>query len=207
MLARVAIVDSDLTLDLPPSVTASTGLDALTQLIEPYVCIRANPMTDAICLAGIRAVAGNQETAWRDGSDRSAREAMCQASLFGGLALANAGLGVVHGFAAPIGGMLDAPHGAVCAALLSAGVAGNISALRQRGVAGDALARYTKIARLLTGRLDAAPGGRGRMAAESGEYGLAVPCLSAWGVRPAHITELVEKAGTREQHEVPIRFC
>ena len=193
MLPRVAIVDPDLTLGLPPSVTASTGLDALTQLIEPYVCNRANPMTDALCLDGIRAAAGHLEAAWQDGGNRDAREAMCRASLFGGLALANAGLGVVHGFAAPIGGMFDAPHGAVCAALLPAGVAANIRALRQRAPESAALLRYREIACILTGRPDAT-------AEDAAEWlhalvqRLAIPPLRAWGLGPQHITILVEKA-------------
>ena len=98
--------------------TASTGLDALTQLIEPYVSIRANPITDAFCIEGMRRVARSLRLAYQQGQDLKAREDMALASLFGGLALANAGLGAVHGFAAPIGGMFPAPHGAVCAALL-----------------------------------------------------------------------------------------
>jgi alcohol dehydrogenase class IV len=118
MLPKVAIVDPELTYDLPPEITASTGLDALTQLIEPYVCVRANPMTDALCVEGIRRVARSLRQAWANGHDAKVREDMSVASLFGGLALANAGLGAVHGFAAPIGGMFAAPHGAVCAALL-----------------------------------------------------------------------------------------
>ena len=110
MLPRLALVDPELTYDLPPAVTASTGLDALTQLIEPFVSLRANPMTDAFCREGMRracplAAAGLSRTA----SDAAAREDMALASLFGGLALANAGLGAVHGFAAPIGGMFPAP--------------------------------------------------------------------------------------------------
>jgi alcohol dehydrogenase class IV len=193
MLARVAIVDPDLTLDLPPVVTAGTGLDALTQLIEPYVCNRANAMTDALCLAGMRAAADNLAAAWRDGGNRTAREAMCQASLFGGLALANAGLGVVHGFAAPIGGMFDAPHGAVCAALLPAGVECNIRALRQRAASGVALARYGGIARLLTGRPEAQPEDAAAWLRDLVDQ-LAVPPLSAWGVASSHVAELVEKA-------------
>jgi alcohol dehydrogenase class IV len=118
MLPKVAIVDPELTCDLPPSLTASTGLDALTQLIEPYVSIRANPMTDAICREGLAHATRSLRRAFDDGHDKSAREDMAVASLCGGLALANAGLGAVHGFAAAIGGMFDAPHGAVCAALL-----------------------------------------------------------------------------------------
>ena len=132
MLPRVAVVDPELTRGLPPAITASTGLDALTQLIEPYVCRRASAFTDSICLDGMRYASTSLLRAFRDGGDMNARSRMAYASLLGGLALANAGLGVVHGFAAPIGGMFDAPHGAVCAALLPAGMRANISALRER---------------------------------------------------------------------------
>ncbi len=151
LLPRLAVVDPELTYALPPAITASTGLDALTQLIEPYVSARANPMTDALCLRGMRLAAGALVRAWRDGGDREARRDMALASLFGGLALANAGLGAVHGFAAPVGGMFPAPHGAVCAALLPHAMEINIRALRSRASGGDALARYTEVARTLTG--------------------------------------------------------
>ncbi len=118
MLPRIALIDPELTYTLPPAVTAYTGLDALTQLIEPYVSVRANPLVDALCVEGIRRVAGALRRAYRDGSDREARGDMSFASHLGGLALANAGLGVVHGFASPLGGQWKAPHGALCAALL-----------------------------------------------------------------------------------------
>ena len=126
MLPRAAIVDPELTLGLPPAITASTGLDALTQLIEPYVSSRANPFTDSLCLDGIRCASMSLSRAYTEGRDVEARTGMAYASLLGGLALANAGLGVVHGLAAPIGGMFDAPHGAVCAAILPAGMRTNI---------------------------------------------------------------------------------
>src|ERR1039458_6963736 len=112
MLPRVAVVDPQLTYGLPPEATAFTGLDALTQLIEPYVSIRANPLVDAICVAGIQRIASALRRVYHNGADRDARRHMALASLFGGLALANAGLGVVHGFAAPLGGQWKAPHGA-----------------------------------------------------------------------------------------------
>ena len=118
MLPRLSIIDPELTVTLPRAVTASTGLDALTQLIEPYVSSRANFMTDLFCIDGIRRAATALPAAWENGADREARTAMSWAALLGGLALANAGLGVVHGFAAPVGGMFAAPHGAVCAAVL-----------------------------------------------------------------------------------------
>ncbi len=157
MLPRVAIVDPVLTRGLPPAITASTGLDALTQVIEPYVSSRANPFTDSLCLDGIRHASASLLRAYRDGGDADARSGMAYASLLGGLALANAGLGVVHGFAAPIGGMFDAPHGAVCAALLPAGMRANINALRERDPRGGALERYGEIARILTKAPNAIP--------------------------------------------------
>jgi alcohol dehydrogenase class IV len=193
MLPRLAVVDPELTYALPPAVTASTGLDALTQLIEPYVSLRANPMTDAVCLEGIGRAAGALARAWRNGGDRDARHDMSLASLFGGLALANAGLGAVHGFAAAVGGMFPAPHGAVCAALLPHAMAINIGALR-RAEASRALERYSVVARTLTGSAEAS--------AEDGATWvsrlcreLEIPPLSAYGVRPEDVPALVEKAG------------
>lgn len=155
MLPRVAVVDPTLTHTLPPEITATTGLDALTQLIEPYTSARANPLTDALCVDGIRRAARSLRRAVENGDDASAREDMALASLFGGLALANAGLGAVHGFAGPIGGMFPAPHGAVCAALLPHVMAANLSALRARAAHHAAIARYDDIARLVTGNAHA----------------------------------------------------
>jgi alcohol dehydrogenase class IV len=118
MLPRVALVDPELTYDLPAQLTATTGLDALTQLIEAFVSVKANPLTDAICREGMTRAARSLRRACEHGEDVAARQDMCVASLFGGMALANAGLGAVHGLAGPLGGMFDAPHGALCAALL-----------------------------------------------------------------------------------------
>jgi alcohol dehydrogenase class IV len=193
MLPRIALVDPELTYGLPPAVTASTGLDALTQLIEPYVSIRANPLVDAVCLEGIRRIAGALRRAYHDGRDQEARRDMALASLFGGLALANAGLGVVHGFAAPLGGRWKAPHGALCAALLPHGMAANIAALRAHAPQHPALQRYTIIARLLTGRNEAG--------VEDGInwireicIELNVPALRAWGITEADLPGVVEEA-------------
>ena len=194
MLPRVAIVDPELTRSLPPGITASAGLDAFTQLIEPYVSSRANPMTDSFCLDGIRHVAASLLRAHKNGGDGEARTGMAWASLLGGLALANAGLGVVHGFAAPIGGMFEAPHGAVCAALLPAGMRANIDALRERDPKGPGLERYATIARIVTGD----PNGsaeKGARWVEALAKKLAIPTLAAWGIRSRDIPELVEKAG------------
>jgi len=193
MLPRVALVDPELTYGLPPAITASTGLDALTQLIEPYVSVRANPLADALCIEGIRRVAGALRRAYRCGTDRDARRDMALASLLGGMALANAGLGVVHGFAAPLGGGWKAPHGSLCAALLPHGMAANVAALRARAPQHPALERYSAIARLLTDRHDAAAeDGIHWVYALCGE--LNVPALRAWGVTEADLPGVVEKA-------------
>jgi alcohol dehydrogenase class IV len=151
LLPQVALVDPELTCTLPPELTATTGLDALTQLIEPYVSGKANPLTDALCTEGIRRVARSLRRVFDNGADKVAREDMSLASLFGGLALANAGLGAVHGFAAPIGGMFPAPHGALCAALLPHVMESNLIALRERAPGNKALRRYDEVARLLIG--------------------------------------------------------
>jgi alcohol dehydrogenase class IV len=152
MLPRLAVVDPELTLELPPNVTARTGLDALTQLIEPYVSNRANPLTDGFCVEGLPRVSRALRRAYHEGHNRAARSEMSVASLLGGLALANAALGVVHGFAGPLGGMFPGPHGAICAALLPHGIEVNIRALRARDPGSEALRRYETVARLLTGR-------------------------------------------------------
>lgn len=152
MLPRAAIVDPALTLSLPPHVTADCGLDALTQLIEPFVSIKANPLTDALCRDGIARAARALPRACADGRDLGARTDMALASLYGGLALANAALGAVHGFAGPIGGMFPgAPHGAVCARLLPEVVRINTRALRERAPEHPALARHLEVASLVTG--------------------------------------------------------
>jgi alcohol dehydrogenase class IV len=195
MLPRLAVIDPELTLTLPSSVTATTGLDALTQLIEPYVSVRATPMTDALCLDGITRVARALRIAASasGATDLDSRTDMSLASLFGGLALANAGLGVVHGFAAPIGGMFSAPHGAVCAALLPHGMAANLRALRARMNGHPAIARYRDVAVALTGDAAASPeAGIAAVAALSADLG--VRGLRAYGVTPDHVTELCREA-------------
>ena len=129
LLARAAIVDPDLLEGLPASVIASSGLDALSQLVEPFLSVRANPFSDGLAREGIRRSAGALGRAYaaaRAGGQVAPadRGALALASLFGGLCLANAGLGAVHGFAAPLGGLFAAPHGALCAALLVPVLAG-----------------------------------------------------------------------------------
>ena len=193
MLPTVALIDPVLTYTAPPAVTASTGLDALTQCIEPFVTPKANPLTDAVAREGMRRAAGALRRVFRDGRDVEARRDMAIASLCGGLALANAKLGAVHGFAAPLGGMFPVPHGTVCARLLPSVVDANVRALRARAPDSPALARYDEVARTLTGRADA-------RAEDAVPWlralvdDLEIPMLSAYGVTVGDIERVVEKA-------------
>jgi len=192
MLPRLALVDPELTYSMPPAVTASTGLDALTQLIEPFTSVRANPMADAFCREGLVRVARSLRRAVVNGHDATAREDMALASLFGGLALANAGLGVAHGFAGPVGGTFHAPHGAVCAAFLPHAMAVNVRALRGRQPGGEILRRYDEIARILTG-IDGATAEDGIAWVKALVADLQIPSLAAYGVTERDFPALVEK--------------
>ena len=193
MIPSVALVDPELTYDLPPAVTASTGLDALTQLIEPYVCSRANPMTDPLCLDGIRYVTKSFRAVMLNGHDKEARANMSLASLFGGLALANAGLGAVHGFAGPIGGMFSAPHGEICAALLPHVMKMNLRALREREPQNIAVERYKDVAQILTGNSEAtADAGIEWVGELVNDFN--IPRLGTHGIKPEHTDEIVKNA-------------
>jgi alcohol dehydrogenase class IV len=193
-LPQLAVVDPELTYSVPPEVTASTGLDALTQVIEPYVSHLANPLTDAICREGIRRGARSLRRAREKGNDAAAREDMAITSLFGGLALANAKLGAVHGFAGPMGGMFHAPHGAICGRLLPHVMAVNVQALQKRGQGTEALRRYDEVAQLLIGTPRAtAHDGVSWMQALCTALG--VPSLSTHGVTEDDFPLIIEKAG------------
>jgi alcohol dehydrogenase class IV len=193
LLPRVAIVDPELTSALPAEVTAFTGLDALTQLIEPYVSIRANPVADAFCVEGMNRAARSLRRAFEHGHDPAAREDMALASMLGGLALASSGLGAVHGFAAPIGGMFSAPHGAICAALLSRVMEINARALRERMPNSEALRRYDRVGRILTGNHEAGARDAIDWVTELCQA-LRVPGLRVYGVTESDCGTLVEEA-------------
>jgi alcohol dehydrogenase class IV len=166
-------------------------MDALCQLIEAFTCKTPNPFTDSLCLEGLQMAARSLRKAFHDGSDLAARGDMLLAAHFSGIALANAKLGAAHGFAAPLGGMYDAPHGALCAALLPAVLAVNQKALGRAG--SSALQRYGVIAALLTGNPSAKP----RELVEycdvlRGELG--IPRLADLGVEKKDFGALCEKA-------------
>jgi alcohol dehydrogenase class IV len=193
MLPRLAVVDPELTCSLPPHLTAGTGLDALTQLVEPYVCNGPNPVTDALCREGMRRVACSLRRACSEGSDIQAREDMALASLFGGMALANARLGAVHGLAGPLGGMFPVPHGMICARLLPLVMETNIGALQTRAPESPVLERFAEVARILTGQSAATvadgPAWLQRLCTD-----LEVPPLSRFGLTGKDIPQVALQA-------------
>jgi alcohol dehydrogenase class IV len=193
MLPRLAVVDPVLTYSMPPDITASTGLDALTQLLEVYVSGRANPLTDGICREGLRRAGRSLRRAYENGNDREAREDMAIASLFSGLGLANAKLGAVHGFAGPLGGMYSAPHGVICARLLPFVIETNVEALQKRDPTSPALAKYDEAAMLLTGSNLAKATDAVTWVKELYQA-LKVPPLARYGLKSQHFEIVISKA-------------
>lgn len=193
MLPALALVDPILTVGLPPTVTASTGMDALTQVIEPYVSNKANAFTDLFCEAGIQKIAHSLRRAYYHGNDLSAREDMAFGSLMGGLALANAGLGAVHGFAAPLGGLFEAPHGAICARLLPVVCRINIQALKTRQPNHPAIERYRRLAGWLVEDADADLEDGIRWLEETCEE-FQIPHLREYGIKRKDFATVVENA-------------
>ncbi len=193
MLPSLAIVDPKLTIPLPPAVTASSGLDALTQVIEPFISYKANPMVSALCREGIQRAGRSLRKAYFEGQNYIAREDMSLTSLFGGLALANAGLGAVHGFAAPLGGMFHAPHGAICGRLLSAAMQVNYQSLMKREPQNPAIIRFHEIAILLTGDTNAEPHEGIDWIAETCEF-FDIPGLSTYGIAEQDFPAIIAKA-------------
>ncbi len=193
IIPKYAVVDPELTYSMPPAITASSGTDALTQVLEPYVSRRANPMTDQFAKEGLRCASRSLRKAYQDGQNHPARRDMAWASLLGGLSLANAGLGAVHGFAGPLGGMYDAPHGAVCGRLLPFVTAMNVRALRTFEPESDKLQRYKEIAEILTGNPKATIED-GVLWLKELIKELKIPGLSTYGITPTDFPVIIEKS-------------
>jgi alcohol dehydrogenase class IV len=193
LLPRVALVDAELGVDVPPAVTAASGMDALCQLIESYTSSGATAMTDGLAMQGIGLAARALPRAYGDGGDVEAREAMAMAALLSGMTLTNAGLGAVHGFAAPLGANFPVPHGVVCAALLPHVIAANVAALREGG-AEAGLSRYAAVGRKLNederladaDAIDACA----RFTADLAKR-LDIPRLGQFGLKDSDIAEMV----------------
>jgi alcohol dehydrogenase class IV len=197
LLARIALVDPELGLGVAPEITARTGMDALCQLIESFTSNRAQPITDALAAQGIRLAARALPRVYTDGSDLDARQDMALAALLSGICLANAGLGAVHGFAAPMGANLPIPHGTVCAALLPHVVRANVTALRAENDADQRLERYAQVGRMLTGQHTLGPDEARRAAVQFLEdliRRLDIPPLGSFGLEPPRFPELITLA-------------
>jgi alcohol dehydrogenase class IV len=194
LLPKVALVDPDLLVGVPKPTIAASGMDALSQLIEPLLSQRANPFTDALAREGIRRSARSLRRAYEDGmEDPGVREDLAMASLFSGICLANSGLGAVHGLAAAAGARLSAPHGAVCAAVLAAAIDVNLRALRDRAPDHQAVQRITEVATLFTGRPDATAEDAISWLQELTAV-LSIPGLASYGLAEAEIDAVVAAA-------------
>lgn len=192
MFPAIAVIDPVLTLTMPSEITAYTGVDALTHLLETFVSCHSNPFIDMLCREGMQRIANSIELAFFDGNNLAARENMAMASMLGGMALANVKLGAVHGFAGPMGGMYPIPHGAVCACLLPAVMEINIKAIKEKKLETQLL-KYDEVARILTQN--------SRAEAEDGVNWvkemvkkLKIPSLSFFHISTDSFPELIEKA-------------
>jgi alcohol dehydrogenase class IV len=192
MFPDVAVVDPELTLSIPPEITATTGMDALTHLLETFVSNQSNPFIDTFCREGMRRISASLKKVYENGNDLAAREDMAFAAMLGGMALANVKLGAVHGFAGPMGGMFPVPHGAVCAALLPPVMEINITVLeKQKQI--NSIAKYLEVAQILTGNPDSKIEDGIRWAEEMVKT-LKIPTLSTFGLSSSDFPVLVEKA-------------
>jgi len=193
LVPKVTLLDPALTVSVPPEVTATTGMDTLCQLIEAFTCKTPNAFTDALCREGMTRAVRSLRRVFKDGSDLEAREDMVLASHFSGIALANAKLGAVHGFAAPLGGMYDAAHGAICAALLPTVMTMNLRAIGEREPNHPALGRYREVAAILTG-LPGAEAKDGAAYCDVLRTELGIPRLKALGIQWEEFHTIAEKA-------------
>jgi len=154
LIPNIAIIDPELMISCPPSVSAACGLDAFTQLLEAYVSPEGSPLTDALAFSGMKYISESIIQACKSGTtDVNLRAAMAYGSLMSGIALANAGLGIIHGLASPIGGFFNIPHGVVCGTLLAEATKMNIEMLRKEKAIGNMrLKKYAKIGALVIGK-------------------------------------------------------
>lgn len=192
MFPTFAVLDPQLTLTMSPEITACTGVDALTHLLETFVSCQSNQFIDIICREGMTRIAKYLERAYLNGNDLEARENMSMASMLGGIALANVKLGAVHGFAGPLGGMFPIPHGAVCACLLPAVMEINIAVLKEKKLENQLL-KFNEIARILTQNKNSNAEDGVSWVQEMVKK-LKIPSLSDFNLNSDLFPELIEKA-------------
>lgn len=209
LVPDVAVVDPELALTCPPSLTAACGLDALAQLLESYLSPRATPLTDALAESGMAAVHDHLLDAFHTGqTNLEARAGMAYAAFLSGATLANAGLGVVHSLSSVIGGRHEIPHGVICGALLAPGMRRNLDSLRRLGAGGlPSLRKHAAAGALLSGNASVSPE-QGCDALvrqlESWARHLEIPKLSAYGLTPADAQQLAGQTPPRN-NPVPLQ--
>jgi alcohol dehydrogenase len=201
LIPDAVIVDGNLLTSCPTFVTASCGMDALTQLLEPYLSPIASPLTDAIAFSGIEKIVESLlPVCGEEAQNPALREKMAYGALMSGIALANAGLGIVHGLASPLGGFFPIPHGVICGTLMAQAVKTNWEAIQHRDRDNYAIAKMAKVGKLLTST-------KGKDEAYYIETliqtlmewtdHLKIPKLGGYGVKTEHIAKIVAKTNNR----------
>ena len=201
----VALVDPGLTLYCPPEITAFTGLDTITQLLEAYISTQASELTDAIAFSGLQHVAGSIQMAYNNGTNLEARSNMSYAALLSGIVLANAGLGTVHGFASAIGGFFDVPHGVICGTLLGVVNRRNIEKLIENNNK-PMLEKYAKVGRLFCnemGKTDEFYIHSLANALDSFINEFKVPKFSTYGILQSDVNRILDRTSNKNN---PVKF-
>jgi alcohol dehydrogenase class IV len=206
LVPDIALVDPQLMTGCPPAITAASGMDAFTQLLESYLSIRSGMVTDALALEGISRVHLSLVKAVEQGEDIGARSDMAYAALLSGITLSNAGLGLIHGFASAIGGLFDIPHGVICGTLMCAVNRHMINALFKQNAVSAAHEKYAFLGRLLSGRHDKDMIWNMRYTADYiDEFTerLAIPRLGKYGIEAGHLHQIADLA---EHKANPVKF-
>lgn len=197
---NVAIVDPSLTLSCSPAITAASGMDAFTQLLESYLSTTANPLTDALAHRGLQHIANSLLVAYNEGSDILARADMALASYISGVTLANAGLGLVHGFASSIGGYFEIPHGVICSSLMFAANKITVRKLRVGKNGDETLLKYAAIGKVFSkaeGKSDDYYTDALLALIETWAHEMSIPSLSQSGVDSSYFEKIVKASDNK----------
>lgn len=196
----IALVDPVLTTSCSPGITAASGMDCFTQLTEAFLSDRSGEFTDSLAVEGIKAIKGSLAKAYHQGDDIPARTGMSFAALVSGICLANAGLGVVHGFASSVGAMFNIPHGVVCGTLMAPANRIIVRELRSGKGRTEALEKYAALGRITSGAEGKTDdyytdGFIDWMEGLSEELNL--PRLSSYGIERTHLDEICRNTGQK----------
>jgi alcohol dehydrogenase class IV len=200
---NLALVDPQLTFTLPPVQTATTGMDTFTQLLEAYLSTTNNAHTDLLALEGISRVIANLQTAYRNGTDGAARSAMSYASLLSGITLSSAGLGLVHGFAQPLGCLFQIPHGIVCSILMKPVNQATITKIFRKE-SSTTMLKYEKIGRLIKPKSSGFEAINNFLAfLDELNHEFKIPKLGDYGIVESQFSKIIERT-SHKMH--PVHF-